>query len=131
MNEQTTQCLIISGRLAGRNEAEKAARTHYAVGAKLKRENTEQVAWMARIQHIKPVVGKALVSVKFFEKDEKRDTDNVFAGTKYILDGLVEEGILINDTRRCVDLQIEPIATDRVNPRIEVTITGVLKDGKS
>lgn len=121
------QLLIIKGALPGRNESEKAARTHWTVGAKLKKEYTELVMWECKAQKIKPVQEKARVEVTFYEKDMRRDSDNVFGGLKYILDGIVNAGILKNDTRKLVDLYINPVQLDRQNPRIEIKIKELIE----
>lgn len=118
------QKLIINGRLPGRNEAENAARTHWAVGAKLKKEATELVQWEAIRQHIKPYAGVTIVEVTFYEKDSRRDADNIISGLKYILDGLVNAKIIVNDTRGYVMLKINPIKVDKKAPRVEVQIYG-------
>lgn len=119
------QTLIIKGSLPGRNEAENAARTHWDVARKLKKDNTELVAWECLAQRIKPIQGQARVEVTFFEKDLKRDADNVIGGLKYILDGLVNAGVIRNDTRKLVKLYIMPVELDRQNPRIEVKLSEV------
>lgn len=118
------QRFTIKGRLPSRNEAERAARTHWAVGAKLKKDATEAVMWSAVSQHIKPESGSVTVEVTFYEKDYRRDEDNVQSGVKYILDGLVQANILPNDTRRLVRLNIRPVEVDKRDPRIEVAIYG-------
>lgn len=116
------QKFTIKGRLPSRNEAERAARTHWAVGAKLKKEATEAVMREAISQYIKPESGSVTVEVTFYEKDYRRDEDNVQSGIKYILDGLVQAKILPNDTRRLVRLSVKPVEVDKRNPRIEVAI---------
>lgn len=116
------QLLIIKGTLPGRNESEKAARTHWAVGAKLKKEYTELVKLECKAQRIKPLLNKARIEVTFYEKDMRRDSDNVYGGLKYILDGLVKAGVIKDDSRRYIDLYINPVELDRQNPRIEVEI---------
>lgn len=120
-----TQTLILSGQLPGRNKAEEAARSHWSQAAKLKAQNTEAVAWQVMASMIKPVVGKAEIVVTFYEKDERRDADNIIGGgLKYILDGLVLAGVIVDDGRKYVNLAVNPIKTDRNNPRIEIIITG-------
>ena len=116
------QLLIIKGALPGRNESEKAARSHWAVGAKLKKDNTDLVMWECKTQKIKPVQEKARVEITFYEKDMRRDSDNVYGGLKYILDGLVKAGVIKDDSRRYIDLYINPVELDRQNPRIEIKI---------
>jgi Holliday junction resolvase RusA-like endonuclease len=120
------QKLVISGKLPGRNEAERAARAHWSKGAKFKRENTELVYWMIIAQKITPIKqGTAKIDVTFYEKDKRRDADNVIGGgLKYILDGLVAARIIKNDAREYVDLSVTPVKTDALFPRIEITIEG-------
>lgn len=119
------QTLIIKGSLPGRNEAENAARTHWSVARKLKKDNTDLVMWECKAQKIKPLQGQARVEVTFYEKDLKRDADNVIGGLKYILDGIVNAGVFKNDTRKLVKLFIMPVELDRQNPRIEIKLSEV------
>ena len=42
------------------------------------------------------------VQLEWIEPNNKRDPDNVFAGVKFILDGLENAGILKNDTRKWI-----------------------------
>lgn len=112
--------IIITGRLPGRNEAENAARTHWARGAKLKKEATELVAWECKTQHVQKIDGEVIVEVTFYERDRRRDADNVLGGLKYILDGLVVAGVLTDDSRKYVELKINPVEVDKTDPRIEV-----------
>ncbi|MDR1093462.1 MAG: RusA family crossover junction endodeoxyribonuclease [Clostridiales bacterium] len=127
MTSATTQTLVISGRLPGRNEAERAARAHWSRGARLKAEFTELVHWHAVAGKIKPVKGLANIAVAFYEKDGKRDADNVIGGgLKYVLDGLKAAGVIKDDSQKYVDLTVAPIRTDKTNPRVEIKITGVI-----
>jgi hypothetical protein len=116
------QVLCIAGNLPGRNEAEKAARTHWSYAARLKKDNTELVYWECVAQQIKPVKGVATIAVAFYEKDLKRDADNVLGGLKYILDGLVLAKVIPNDCRKRIKLFVLPVGLDRDNPRVEVYI---------
>lgn len=123
-----TQTLIISGKLPSRNEAENAARSHWAKGAKIKRENTELVYFNVIAARLKPIIGTAKIIITFYERDRKRDADNIIGGgAKYILDGLVMAGIIKDDSQKYVELSIAPIKIDKLNPRVEITITGVLR----
>lgn len=115
------QKIIIKGRLPGRNESEKAARSHWSVGAKLKKQFTSLVAWECKAQKIKPVK-QASIEVTFYEPNYRRDEDNVFGGIKYILDGLVQASVIPNDTRKCVSLKLNPVLVDKQNPRVEINI---------
>jgi Holliday junction resolvase RusA-like endonuclease len=124
-----TQKLIIKGRLPSRNTAEYAARTYVkaigVVGAYYKKKWTTLVQNECIVQRLKPVK-RAKVTITFYEKDYKRDADNVIGGgIKYIFDGLVKARVIPNDTRKCVREYINPVELDRANPRIEVEIEEV------
>lgn len=83
-----------------------ANRSNKYVGAKMKRE-TEGVIGLyiraARLRGtIKPTSTPVIVKIEWHEKSRKRDIDNIQSGTKFILDALQREGILINDSQRYV-----------------------------
>jgi Holliday junction resolvase RusA-like endonuclease len=70
-------------------------------------------------QYDKPVI----IEFDFYEKDERRDVDNV-AGVahKFILDSLVMKGILKDDSQKYVKGFVDKFHVDKKNPRIEVSI---------
>lgn len=109
----------IEGRLAGLNEM--THKNRFAYGAKKKAE-TKRCAWatIGKVQKIKTPI---CLSVWWYEPNAKRDIDNVAAGVKFILDGLVEAGKLENDTRywvRGITHYFPEI--DPKNPRVEIEI---------
>lgn len=92
-----TQKLIIKGRLPGLNEIINADRTNRHIGAKLKKEWTELVAWECKRQKLIPV-DKADFEFTWIEQNMRRDKDNIASGGhKMIFDGLVTAGILTGD----------------------------------
>lgn len=56
----------------------------------------------------------------FFPNTHRHDPSNY--SPKWIEDGLVKAGILIDDSFDHVDLRIRKGGVDRVNPRVEITI---------
>ena len=63
------------------------------------------------------------MAYRWFERDRKRDKDNVSAfGRKVIQDALVHTGVLKNDNWACVDGFSDQFEVDRKRPRIEVEI---------
>lgn len=70
--------------------------------------------------------GPVAVSFKWFERNRRRDLDNVAAGKKYVLDALVDTGRLSNDGRAWVRVVSDHFPEpDPKRPRVEVTITPV------
>lgn len=114
--------LIINGTLPSRNEAENAARTHWAKAAKMKKHYTELIACECKVQKIPKYTTPIHLTVTFYEKDMRRDSDNIYAAMKYIKDGLVMAGIVPNDNRKWVTETINPIEVDKLNPRIEIEV---------
>lgn len=112
---------VIEGRLPGMNDIiGVASRNRYASGT-LKKKSTELCATYAL--QIKPIKNPIKITCEWIEPNEKRDLDNISAGIKYILDGLVMSGRLQNDTRRWVRgiTHLFPPA-DKANPRIIISL---------
>lgn len=112
------------GKIPGRNEGEKAARTHKMAGAKLKDTWTERVAneilmQLGRVKLQTPV----FIACLWVEPDRRRDKDNVASGRKYIHDGMVLHGLIKNDTWNMVGGIDDKFSIDRENSGVYVTVT--------
>lgn len=93
----------IPHKLPSLNEYQLACRSHWAVGAKMKKGVQRQIRTC--IQHanaLQPVNGACIVHFTWFEKTKRRDADNIASAKKYILDAMQEAGILPNDSRKYV-----------------------------
>lgn len=113
----------IYGRLDGLNTVIDANRRNKYSGAKIKAQNDEICRsyipkTLRGIQLSYPVI----VTIDWYEKDRRRDLDNIYSGKKFILDALVECGVLQGDGQKWVTGLVDRIHTDRKNPRIEVSI---------
>lgn len=111
----------IPGRLPGMNEIIDAARSSRYTSAEMKKVNTEFVAWCVKKARL-PKMTRINLTISWYEPNDKRDTDNVHAGVKFILDGLVMAGVLRNDGRKQIAKITHEIFTDKDNPRVEVEI---------
>lgn len=80
-----------------RNEEINANRSHWSKGRKLKKDDTEDVYWMAKEQGLKPFTKPVRIKRFFKYKTLKEDGDNLESQTKVILDGLVSAGVLKGD----------------------------------
>ena len=117
------QKFVIQGNLPGLNLLIAANRANRYKGAKLKRDADMQVVAAIRKCHVGAVRGYPVeVRIWFYEKDKRRDIDNVYSGGKYVLDGLQEAGILRGDGQKYVDCLRYIHCTDPHNPRVEVEI---------
>lgn len=112
----------IPGRLPGMNELTKANRTHWSKGAQQKKKWTRIVAVAARRQ-VKPVSHPVRLEIHWIEPNARRDLDNVQAGLKFVMDGLVEAKIIPDDSRAWVNgFSHEFPEPDKKNPRVVVRL---------
>ena len=121
----------IEGRLPGLNEmidAAKKGKGKYQPYSMMKQTYTDMVAWLAKKL---PKYQQVNITITWYEPNEKRDPDNVMAGQKFILDGLVKAGTIPNDTRRYIKSITHIPELDRENPRVEVEVRemGGVRDG--
>lgn len=116
-----TQKFVISGRLPGTNEYTKFCRTNKNYANAIKAKNEKKVIeCLDGIEKVKHYPVK--IKINWYEKNKKRDVDNISFGTKFINDALVKCGILENDGQKQIDELEHVFLTDKTNPRIEVFI---------
>ncbi len=117
--------LIIYGSLSGLNEYTKACRTNPFVGSKMKKDN-ERIIKLAITVQLKGVIfnGRVWLDFKWYEKNRRRDFDNICFAKKFILDSLVTTGIIEADSWRGIKGFTDTFDVDKDNPRIEVEIRG-------
>lgn len=113
--------LTIPGSLTDLNTYINAERTHRYKGAKIKKEETALVATYARSL---PKVEKYPVQVHFhwYCKNKRKDIDNIIFSQKFVLDGLVDAGVLENDGWKQISGITHSLSVDKSNPRVEVVI---------
>lgn len=118
--------LTIQGRLIGVNELINAARTNRFGSAKQKHDQMDIVtkAILSDKEFRNNVYkSKVVVYIDFYERDLKRDADNVIGGgCKVAMDSLVENGILIDDSRKYVSRIVCEVLVDKLRPRIELRL---------
>ena len=91
------QKFFIEGPLPGLNEIIDICRRSPKKANDHKKRWEIDIQWQIKIAKIKPVK-QATFEFIWFEKDKRRDKDNIAAGgRKYILDALVKMGILAGD----------------------------------
>lgn len=118
----------IPGRLPGLNEiidAAKQGKGKYQPYALMKEEYTNSIAWLAKKL---PAYEKVALIITWYEPDRRRDPDNIMAGQKFILDGMVQAGTIPNDSQKYISGIIHRFRVDKQNPRVEVEIIDALKE---
>lgn len=112
----------IQGRLDGLNDYIKANRSNRYAGAEMKRRNEELVMLSVRKVKIKQPVK---IAFKWYEKNLRRDMDNIAFAKKFILDALVKKEVLQDDGWKWVKGFTDEFYIDKKNPRVEVEIREV------
>lgn len=114
---------VIPGRLDGLNEYTKANRANAYGGNSVKQRNEKAVKFAIRQAKLNKVVKYPIrLNIKWYEKNARRDVDNIIFAQKFILDALVKTNILENDSQKYVNGITHEVLVDKQNPRIEVEI---------
>lgn len=112
----------IPGRFPGLNEYTARNRSTPYAGARMKRACTGAAA-EAATGHGR-IEGPYSLRVTWYERDRRRDVDNIEYGVKFILDGMVHAGTVGGDSQEYVRRIEHEVRVDKTNPRIEVEVTG-------
>lgn len=96
----------IKAKLPSLNDVIAKNRANRYMGAKFKKEIEEVIGWAIKqaltMRTLKPVEKPCYLEIDWHEATKRRDADNVQSSQKFILDAMVENGILKNDSRRYV-----------------------------
>ena len=114
---------VIYGRLDGLNEYTKSCRGNAYGANNMKKRNQESVIWAIR-EHKLPKIDKYPIklNIVWYEPNKRRDIDNVTFAVKFILDAMVEEKVIIDDSQKYVSEISHIVKVDKEDPRIEVEI---------
>lgn len=116
------QEFAIPGRLPGLNEYTGMCRSGSRAGGRMKREAQDIVCWAIRAAGVKPVAGRVDVHVTWVEPNMRRDKDNIRAGIKFILDALVETGVIPNDNWTYIGELTDAFRVNRSEPKVVVEL---------
>lgn len=91
----------VEGRLDGLNEYTRACRANKYAGAKLKKRNQRKVVEAIRNAGLHPLDGQVSVIFTWYDNNgangRHRDKDNIAFAKKFVLDGMVEAGLIRDD----------------------------------
>ena len=112
---------IIPVRFPSLNDYVSAERSQRGYAASMKKKETKRAAMAAH--GLPTFADPVIVAFKWVEPNMRRDVDNIAFAHKFILDGLVDAGVLKGDSRKFViGLEDDFSEIDPDNPRVEVTI---------
>jgi len=115
--------LIIKGELTDLNTYINAERTNRFAAAKIKKTETERVWANCKEQKLKPMRGLYSVTFYWYNKNTRKDFDNIEFAQKFIWDGLVMAKIIKTDGQK----DTPPVRThihfvDAARPCVEVVL---------
>ena len=114
---------VIEGMLPGTNDYQRANRASPYAGGRLKKRETDRVAWSAKAGHMPRFDKPVRIDCEWIEPHDRRDPDNITGGRKFIHDGLVKAGVIEDDDQRHVRGMGDSFSVDRVHPRVVVTVS--------
>ena len=118
-----TQTFTIPNKLPSMNDYQRACRSHWSKGSRMKRETQDYVGWCIRAARLIPIASPVRINMHFFEPDRRRDLDNIASfASKVILDALVQQGVLVDDSQQYVKGISYACSVDKGNPRVVVMI---------
>ena len=119
--------LLIEGELTALNEFINAERRNRYIAAKIKKDETgycQDVAEKSDLKLQETEFPCALI-ITWYVKNKRKDADNIAFAKKFILDGLVEAGVLPNDNRKYVQGFVDIVKEDKERQRIEITFVPI------
>jgi hypothetical protein len=113
---------FIPGEFTTLNQHIAAANAHRAQAAKIKRDETARVRFAAA--EVPPITEYPVdLYLIWYRSNRKSDPDNVAFAIKYILDGLQDAGVMVQDTWQCVRSITHEFRVDKDAPGVAVTIS--------
>ena len=113
------QKFTVYGEMPSMNKIVAASKSHWGGYSKLKGEFTELVVNSSQgLDRMESVA----VQCDWYAKDRRTDPDNIAAGVKFILDGLVASNVLDNDGWGQISGIIHTFNVDKDSPRVEITL---------
>ena len=109
----------IKAKLPSLNDVIAKNRANRYLGAQFKKDIEQVIGWAIKqaltMKTLKPVKNPCVIYIEWHEATKRRDVDNVQSSQKFILDAMVQNGILINDNRRYVKQVNHKVIDDSVD----------------
>jgi Holliday junction resolvase RusA-like endonuclease len=120
----SSQQFFIPGRLPGMNDILQAAKLRKPY-MRIKKQLTDMIAQLALEGDVKPYESSVCITFQWIEQNRKRDPDNICAGAKFVLDGLVKAGIIKSDGFKYVKTISSSFQINKEHPGVIVILETV------
>lgn len=111
----------MEGRLESLNQTLKIPRLRFMQSFRRQHTKRRIAQWILYSQ-VPKFENPVRIHIRWVEKDQRRDRDNIRSGAKLILDALVRQERIVNDSQKWLTELTDSYDVDKTNPRIEVTI---------
>ncbi len=112
--------VIIPGEFPALNKIINKSKQHWAAYSQMKKEYTNKAAYI--MNRLPKFNNKIDLTFYWYCKNRRKDKDNIIAGQKFIIDGLVKAGKIKNDGWKEIGDLIHKFEVDKKNPRVEIFI---------
>ena len=96
----------VKAQLPSLNTVISKNRANRYMGAKFKKDIEEVIGWAIKQAltkgELKPIQFPCVIYIEWHEATKRRDVDNVQSSQKFVLDAMVQNGVLPDDNRRWV-----------------------------
>ena len=110
---------VIKAKLPSLNDVIAKNRANRYLGNQFKKDIEQVIGWAIKqaltMKTLKPVQKPCVIYIDWHEATKKRDVDNIQSSQKFVLDAMVQNEILINDSRRYVKQVNHKIIDDSVD----------------
>ena len=113
---------VIPGRLPSLNEYIHACNRAWYIGEGFKKKQMRIIGNAIIACNLPKFLKPVVVYFRWFEKDHRRDRDNIRSAEKYVMDALKQTQRITNDTQKWVKDSKHEILFDPIEPRVEVTL---------
>lgn len=103
---------VIDQKMPTLNEYTLACRGNKYSGAKFKKDIENVIGWSIVKARLPKIEKAVTIHFEWHERTKIRDADNIASAKKFILDALVRQGVLIDDSRRYVTGFTDTIVAD-------------------
>lgn len=116
--------IILPFTLPTLNEYILACRTNIYAGAKMKNSVEDDIKYFL-VKYKNLNLSKVYVNFYWYEKNKRRDLDNIAFAKKFILDALQTAKVITGDGWREITGFTDKFFVDKENPRVEIVLSNL------
>jgi len=116
---------VLQGEYCTLNSYSDAERTHYRYGASIKKAETNRAALELKQQWDGVPIPKSVFKFTWYRRNRRTDPDNFCFSVKFLMDSMVQIGMISNDGWNNVAGYNHKWEVDKENPRVVIELESV------